>query len=145
MLHQRRAPRLLGLGLGGLGGLDLGGERPWCGPAAPAFSSPCACGICLPSCFCSARLASKSAIACAPGGVGGEGPVHDVVGQAALGLGGAHAVGVVAEHPRVDHRGQGYPAREAVVRHAQAIRRRVTVSASATAPAAGRAAAVPAY
>ena len=27
--------------------------------SSAAFSSPCACGICLPSCFCSARLASK--------------------------------------------------------------------------------------
>ena len=61
--HQRRLPLLLGVGLGGLGGLDLGGERPWCGASSACFSSPCACGISLPSCFCSARLASKSAIA----------------------------------------------------------------------------------
>ena len=31
--------------------------------SSACFSSPCACGISLPSCFCSARLASKSAIA----------------------------------------------------------------------------------
>jgi hypothetical protein len=36
-------------------------------------------------------------------GVRGDGPVHDVGGQPALGLGGAHAVGVVSEHLRVDH------------------------------------------
>ena len=31
--------------------------------SSSCFSSPWACGICLPSCFCSARLDSKSAIA----------------------------------------------------------------------------------
>ena len=67
------------------------------------FSSPWACGISLPSCFCSARLASKSAIAARRAESAASGPVHDVVGQSALGLGGAHAVGVVSEHARVDH------------------------------------------
>ena len=39
----------------------------------------------------------------AAGGVGGERPVDDVVGQPALGLGGPDAVGVVTQHAGVDH------------------------------------------
>ena len=56
------------------------------------------------------------------GGVRGERPVHDVVGQPALGLGGTHAVGVVSEHLRVDHvaRLSGYGARSPGIRAAPA-------------------------
>ena len=38
-------------------------ERSLVRASSAAFSSPWACGICLPSCFCSARFASKSEIA----------------------------------------------------------------------------------
>ena len=37
------------------------------------------------------------------GGVRRQRPVHHVVGQAALGLGGSDAVGVVTEEARIDH------------------------------------------
>ena len=47
----------------------------------------------------------------APGRVGGERPVDHVVGQAALGLGGAHAVGVVTEQCAGRSWRQGYPSR----------------------------------
>ena len=77
--------------------------------SSACFSSPCACGISLPSCFCSPRLASNVDDRLPPGGVGGQRPVHDLVGQPALGLGGTDTVGVVSEDARVDHVGSGYP------------------------------------
>ena len=68
-----------------------------------AFSSPWACAICLPSCFCSARFASNVGDRLAPRGVGGQGTVDHLVGQTALGLRGPHPGGVVAQHLGVDH------------------------------------------
>ncbi len=70
------------------------------------FSSPWACGICLPSDFCSARLASKSAIAWRRRRVRGQRLVDHRVGQPALGLGGTHAVGLVTDDAGVDHVGK---------------------------------------
>ena len=55
---------------GGLGRLHLGRRAPWYAASSAAFSSPAAFGICLPSCFCSARRASKRCTARAAGLVG---------------------------------------------------------------------------
>ena len=68
------------------------------------FSSPCACGICLPSCLLLGPEGLE--VGDRPGGAPRRptsGSVDDVGGQPALGLGGAHAVGVVSEQAGIDH------------------------------------------
>ena len=96
-------PLRLGGGLRGLGGLDLGGQRLG---AREQFGLLVALRLRdqLAELLLLGALGLEVADRRAAGGVGGERPVDDVGGQAALGLGGAHAVGVVTEQAWVDQR-----------------------------------------
>ena len=118
MLSTADLPLGLGLVLGGLGLLDLGGQR--LGPGEQLLL------------LLALRLRDQLAellLLAALGlelhdrlparGVGRERPVHDLVGQAPLGLGGSYAVGVVSEDARVDH---GTEAIRAVCGDAREIR-----------------------
>ena len=89
--------------------------------SSSCFSSPCACATCLPSVFCSPRLASNSTIAARRAAVRRERHVDDVRGQPALALGRTDTVGVVTEDARVDHRRQAIRGRR---RRSSEIRRR---------------------
>ena len=101
-LHQRRAPELLGLGLRGLGGLHP------CGQLLGLLEQ---CGL-LVALGLRDLLAERLLLAAQPLELGdrraprlvrGDRPVDHLVGQAALGLGGAHAVGFVTQEAGVDH------------------------------------------
>ncbi len=62
-LHQRRAPELLGLGLGGLGGLDPARPAPWSARAARPSRRPAPAGSACPGSSAPPRSRSNSAIA----------------------------------------------------------------------------------
>ena len=103
--HDRVLPGLLGLALRGLGRLDLGGERLGAGEQLLLLL---ALGLrdLLAQLLLLGALGLEVRDRRAAGRVGGQRPVDDLVGQPALGLGGADAVGVVTEDARVDHAGK---------------------------------------
>ena len=102
MLISAGLPLLLGGVLGGLGLLDLGGERLGLREQRLLLV---ALGLRdqLAELLLLAALGLELDDRRTPCGVGGERAVHDLVGQPALGLGGTDAVGVVSEDARVDH------------------------------------------
>ena len=100
--HDRVVPLLLGRDLGGLRVLDLGGQRLGLREQGLLLL---ALGLRdqLAELLLLGPLGLEGADGGAAGGVGGEGPVHDVGGESPLGLGGAYAVGVVSQDSWVDH------------------------------------------
>ncbi len=100
--HHRRLPLLLGRGLGCLGGLHVGGE----GLGAREkllLLVPLGLRDQLAQLLLLGPLRLEVRDRGPPGRVGGERPVHDIVGETALGLRGAHAVRLVAEDPGINH------------------------------------------
>ena len=131
-LHQRRAPGLLGLGLGGLGGLHLGREVLGARQQRRLLLALRLRDL-LAELLLLGPLGLEGGDRLPPCGVGGQGPVDHLVGQPALGLRGAHPIGVVAQHLRVDHRGRSGPAGHGAG-HAARLSARPTVSTSVRPP-----------
>ena len=131
-LHQRRAPGLLGLGLGGLGGLHLGREV-----LGPGQQRGLLVALRLRDLLAELLLLGPLRLERrdrrTPRGVGGQGTVDHVVGQPALGLRGPHPGGIVAQHLGVDHPSAPVPLR--VMR--SGYPRDASVSTSVTPPARG--------